>query len=90
MVISSFNIWLVNALLVSRHVGFSFAGQLRAVMPPLCATVFAFVVTFVLGWSFNILSSWLHAVILLAVYLLTALLLRFRAIADLTAILSRL
>ena len=90
MVISSLNIWLVNALLVSRYVGFRFSHQLRAVLPALGAAVFSFTLIIIIKWFCDSVSLWVLAVILLAIYLLIARLLQFRALDEVTSILSRL
>lgn len=88
MLLSSFNIWLVNALLVSRYVGLGFGRQLVALIPPLLAVIVAFGVIMSLHSFFPGLPVWLLAVILLAVYALVAVIFRFRAISDIAAIRS--
>lgn len=78
MVISNFNIFLVNALLSQKYVGCRVAMQLRCILPPLATGVLAgVVVTLIPG-----VAWWLGAVLYLLVYTAFAFLFRLRAIGD--------
>lgn len=49
MTLSNFNIFMVNALLASRHTGYKFSMQLRDALPLLLLTAVAFSLTYLLG-----------------------------------------
>lgn len=63
MTLSNFNIFMVNALLASRHTGYKFSIQLGDIMPLLSLTAVAFSLTYMLG---NLLTC--HFVVTVIVF----------------------
>lgn len=87
MVISNFNIFIVNAFLVGRHVGYALADQLRDILPGLMCGLGAMAVTWLLCNNFNI-PEWFSGLLFAIMYLCTASLLRLNAFCDAVHIIS--
>ncbi len=79
MVLSNLNIFLVNAALSSRLIGFSVSAQFAGIAPPLAVTLAAAVPAYLAG---DCMAWWLCGVVYLAVYVALLLLLRLRVVDD--------
>lgn len=79
IVVSNFNIFLVNALLSRKYVGCALWRQMRCVLPPLATGLAAAVAILLLPG----LSWWMKASFYLMLYVAMAFLFRLRAVADL-------
>lgn len=88
MVISSANIFLVNALLSRRHTGLSFRKQMSAIIPIFSISLLS------TGGGYILLllnvNIFITAVVAIIMYLSMAYLLRLRAIEDTKTIITRL
>jgi len=82
MVLSSMNIYLVNALLASKYIGYSFGRQMKDFIPVLLISASSFAAVSVLtSWAAEIHFIW-TAIIFLIVYVALTFVLRLKAIAD--------
>ncbi|WP_300901438.1 lipopolysaccharide biosynthesis protein [uncultured Bacteroides sp.] len=89
MVISSLNIYLVNALLVSKYCHYSLAEQLKGVLPVFCLSL----IVAMLLWLLN--QQWLlpfgvNIVIYITVYIMIAYVARFKAFEYCFLLLNKL
>lgn len=89
MVLSCANIYVTNALLAQKYVGYSFKVQITDILPILGCTLASGAVTYMLYTSFAI--HWVVCVLLfVAIYLAVAYILQLRAIKDAGLFLSKL
>lgn len=89
LVASNINIFLTNALLASRYVGFKLSTQLRALLPVAGLTAVVAAVC-LYGHTMVDYSEWLTIPLFLTIYLLLAALFRSRALADLIRLRSKI
>lgn len=89
MVLSCANIYVTNALLAQKYVGYSFKVQITDILPILGCTLVSGAVTYILYTSFAI--HWVVCGLLfVAIYLTMAYILQLRAIKDAGLFLSKL
>lgn len=89
MVLSCANIYVTNALLAQKYVGYSFKVQITDILPILGCTLVSGAVTYMLYTSFAI--HWVVCGLLfVAIYLTMAYILQLRAIKDAGLFLSKL
>lgn len=89
MVLSCANIYVTNALLTQKYVGYSFKVQIMDILPILGCTLASGAVTYMLYTSFAI--HWVVCGLLfVAIYLAVAYILQLRAIKDAGLFLSKL
>lgn len=89
MVLSCANIYVTNALLAQKYVGYSFKVQITDILPILGCTLVSGAVTYMLYTSFAI--HWVVCgLIFVAIYLTMAYILQLRAIKDAGLFLSKL
>ena len=89
MVLSCANIYVTNALLAQKYVGYSFKVQITDILPILGCTLVSGAVTYMLYTSFAI--HWVVCgLIFVAIYLTMAYILQLRAIKDADLFLSKL
>lgn len=82
MLISSANIFILNALLAHKHVGYTFGRQLRDLMPSALISLASVVVIVVLRYFIPELHPVLIVLIFALVYLGLAFIFKVRALAD--------
>lgn len=90
MLLSSANIFILNALLVQKHVGYTFGRQLRDLLPSVVLTLIPTACISVLRHFIPELHPLLIAAVFAVIYLGGAFLFRVRALSDTLAILRHL
>ncbi len=84
IVVSNFNIFMVNALLSRKYVGCSLRRQLWCILPPLAAGVTAGLAVMLIPG----IDWWLRALLYLTLYIGIAFLSRMRAIGDIRRLMT--
>lgn len=87
MVLSELNIFMVNALLVRKHVKLPFMAQIRACLPVLAISMFAGVVVVVVNYCFP-LNFAINIIFFFIIYLSLAYLSNFAELKDLQRMLK--
>lgn len=89
LVASEFNIYIINAILAHRYVGFTLKYQLTVLAPIALITSLSFIITFGMVAIAGI-STWFMLPIFISIYAVLAYALRLQAIEELVAVLQKL